>query len=70
MNAVIRDLFGHLKELEGNKSVKDFIRVYRRILETYGLPFIIPHAQDEPARVDEKKIVNAFNSRLDALSHY
>ncbi len=68
VNAAVGNLFGHLKELEGKKSVKDFIGAYRSILETYELLYI-PHAPDEPGRVDENKIVKAFNLRLEALSH-
>ncbi|MCU0632511.1 MAG: PD-(D/E)XK nuclease family protein [Methanolinea sp.] len=62
----IRDLFESLQGLEGKKSVQDFIRTYRRILETYGLPYI---SSDNGSRIQEEQIVHTFLTRLDALSH-
>lgn len=64
----IRDLFESLQELEGKKSVQDFIHVYEKILETYGLPYI-SYASDNGSRIQEEKSVDTFHKRLDTLSH-
>jgi ATP-dependent helicase/nuclease subunit B len=63
----IRDLFGQLQELEGKKTVRDFVRIYRRILDSFGLHYIRHLPDDEECQMD-KKVVTAFISRLDALS--
>ncbi|NYT21975.1 MAG: hypothetical protein GKC07_09290 [Methanomicrobiales archaeon] len=63
----IGDLLDQLQGLEGRKSIPDFIRAYRRFLETRGLPHI-PRAADGRGGTDEQAVVQTFLSRLEALS--
>lgn len=63
----IQGLFDDLKRLEGKKSVRDFLLVYNRILESYR-SYLLPSHPDETIYEKEISAVDNFFARLRNLS--